>query len=395
MEDKKLKIVYLLRFWPVFGGGETVTRTLANEMCKRGHEVYVIYLWKRTNDTEVYLESDLNEICINNISNVKDGSILKSEYQILEKELKKRLYEIKPDYIINQWLPTKVVAKSIKNLDTILIKCHHSIIKYVPNIVTLKQKIFYSIFGDKAGWLRVYPECRQDYLYSDAWVFLSEASKRDAKYLIRDAKNERMHVITNPLPYTVDSSEIDLTKKKKEVIYVGRVVELKRVWYLLESWKMIQDKVPDWSFRIIGDGTYLEEEKKKANELGVKRVQFEGFRDSKEFMKNASILMMASSQEGFAMVIIEAQQCGCVPIVVDSFPTVHDIIDNGRNGLLVENNNISKYAEVLLKTIIDDEFRLNIAVNAINDCKRFSVEDICDQWEAFLPTVKKYRKRRF
>ena len=54
-----MKILYLLRCWPVFGGGETVTRTLANEMCRRGHEVGVVYLWDRTNDTDIYLDKNI------------------------------------------------------------------------------------------------------------------------------------------------------------------------------------------------------------------------------------------------------------------------------------------------------------------------------------------------
>ena len=86
---------------------------------------------------------------------------------------------------------------------------------------------------------------------------------------------------------------------------------------------------------------------KKAVELQVKNVQFMGYQDPKQYLIDGAFLLMASNQEGFGMVIIEAQQCGCVPIVVDSYSTVHDIIDDGINGILVENNNIQRYSEVL------------------------------------------------
>ena len=38
-----MNILYVMRYWPVYGGGETITVTLANEFVKRGHSVYVVY----------------------------------------------------------------------------------------------------------------------------------------------------------------------------------------------------------------------------------------------------------------------------------------------------------------------------------------------------------------
>ena len=40
-----MNILYVMRYWPVYGGGETITVTLANEFVKRGHSVYVVYTY--------------------------------------------------------------------------------------------------------------------------------------------------------------------------------------------------------------------------------------------------------------------------------------------------------------------------------------------------------------
>lgn len=387
-----MKILYLLRYWPVFGGGETVTRTLANEMSRRGYDVGVVYLWDRTNDNEIYLNKNIRNIKVDNIINVKDGTIPKGEYKKLTAGLKKIFLSNSPDIIINQWIPSELVWKATKGMDVKVIKCHHSTIKYIPHITTLKQKIFYSLFGDKAGWLRVYPELRRDYMYSDKWIFLSESSKAEAKYLIKTAKESKLGVITNPLPYNVDENLIDVSKKRKEVVFVGRIVQLKRLGYLLEAWKLIEDKIPDWTFKIIGDGDYVEQEKIKAAELKVKNVQFLGYQDPKQYLINSSFLLMASNQEGFGMVLIEAQHCGCVPIVVDSYSTVHDIVNDGVNGILVENNNVQRYAEVLLNAIADDSARQKMALKAIEDSGKYSVVEICNQWEALFKAINTKRR---
>lgn len=387
-----MKILFLLRYWPVFGGGETVTRTLANEMCRRGHDVGVVYLWDRTNSTNIILDNRVQNIKVEGIVNIKDGTIPRSEYKKLIMELKKAFDEFLPDIVINQWIPSELVAKAASNMDVKIIKCHHSIIKYVPNITTLKQKIFYTVFGDKAGWLRVYPELRRDYIYSDKWVFLSESSLSDGKYLIKKADDKHLAVIANPLPYSVDEQQIDVSKKKKEVIFVGRVVQLKRLGYLLEAWKMIEDEIPEWTFKVLGDGDYIEQEKKKAKDLNIKNVEFLGYKDPKQYLIDGSFLLMASNQEGFGMVIIEAQQCGCVPIVVDSYSTVHDVIKNNKNGILVENNNVNKYAKALLNAINNDSERQRLAKEAMNDSGRFSVEEVCDQWDMLFRNIEKKRK---
>ena len=43
-----MNITFLLRLWPVYGGGETVTICLANEMIKRGWNVSVLYFKNNT-----------------------------------------------------------------------------------------------------------------------------------------------------------------------------------------------------------------------------------------------------------------------------------------------------------------------------------------------------------
>ena len=117
-----------------------------------------------------------------------------------------------------------------------------------------------------------------------------------------------------------------------------------------------------------------------------------GYQDPKQYLIDGSFLLMASNQEGFGMVIIEAQQCGCVPIAVDSYSTVHDIIDDGINGILVENNNIQRYSEVLLKAITDNTAREKMAIQAMEDSYKFSVTEVCNQWEELFKTIEIKRR---
>ncbi len=43
-----MTIAYIMRFWPVCGGGETVTAVLANELVSRGYNVHILYAYDNT-----------------------------------------------------------------------------------------------------------------------------------------------------------------------------------------------------------------------------------------------------------------------------------------------------------------------------------------------------------
>ena len=61
-----MRIVFLLRPWPVHGGGETVTIALANEMVKRGHEIFILYTRLETEKELPYIAPMINAILVPN-----------------------------------------------------------------------------------------------------------------------------------------------------------------------------------------------------------------------------------------------------------------------------------------------------------------------------------------
>lgn len=384
-----------MRFWPTYGGGETVTRALANEMVNRGNQVYVIYFWDRDEGINDFVDARVETIRIEGMSCVDGSELKKQEYCYLKEKLRGIFEEIKPDVVINQWMPTKIVSLAMKGLNARLIKCHHGAVKYVPTIKSIKQKLFYGVFGKWAGWIRVYPEYKRDVVYSDQWVLLSENLRKDAKKLLWWADDDRLDVIPNPLPYEVAEKEKILDNKKKEVLFVGRVEELKRLSYILDAWKFVEQQEKEWTLRIVGDGPDLPRNKRYVKELGLNNIVFEGYVDARRFMMNASVLVLASNQEGFPMVLLEAQQCGTVPIVTNSFPAASDIIVSEYNGILVENNNISAFAEAILGLIDNQKLCGRMAKNAIKTSKQYSVEKICDEWEEKIKTLPIQRGKEF
>lgn len=80
---------------------------------------------------------------------------------------------------------------------------------------------------------------------------------------------------------------------------------------------------------------------------------------------------------------------GVVPMAFDSFQSLPDIIEDGRNGLIIPNADLDAYAERLAWLMKNTNKREEMAANAIESCKKFSVENITARWielfNALLP----------
>ncbi|MDR2408288.1 MAG: glycosyltransferase [Bacteroidales bacterium] len=389
-----MNIVFLLRFWPVYGGGETVTRILTNKFSEQGYNVSVIYLWDRRQKDMPCINDRIKEHKISNIS-APCGieQIHKSNYKNIATVLKDYIKYNHVDIIINQWLPVRIVHKAIKGTKIKLICPHHSAVFIEPVITTIRQRVFYTFFGQKGKnfniWRRLYPS----YKYADKFIVLAQVYLDDCRKLFKTKnRNKKIMVINNPLPFNdfIDNKRMD--KKKKEILFVGRIYEpVKRITYILDAWKLLQnkEKTRDWKLYIVGDGPNLDSLKKHAESSTCRDVFFTGRQNPIEYYRRASIFLMTSLFEGWAMTLIEAQQNGCVPVVMDSFQSLPEIIQGGINGLIVPNNDIPAFAEATEKLIANDELRLKLAYKGIETCKKFSVDNIAKQWEVLFSELKK------
>lgn len=147
--------------------------------------------------------------------------------------------------------------------------------------------------------------------------------------------------ISNPV--TIDG--IFSGKKEKMVLFVGRISQEKGVDKILEVWSGIchEEKYKEWQLVIIGDGEKREQLEKYAIDMKLINYSFEGFQKPDGYYDKAKIFCMASSFEGFGLVLVEAMSYGVVPMAFNSFPNCSDIIDDNKNGILITPFSINEY----------------------------------------------------
>ncbi|MDD3123655.1 MAG: glycosyltransferase [Candidatus Izemoplasmatales bacterium] len=222
---------------------------------------------------------------------------------------------------------------------------------------------------------------RRAYSLSDYTVLLSRSFFDQFKEAYKVNGDNKLVAIENALSFENFATKDDLKNKKKQILVVSRLDERqKRISVVLRAWNKLFKKYPDWELLIVGSGRSQKSYINLANKLGLERFKFLGQRKPESFYREASIFLMTSAYEGWGMTLTEAQQYGCVPIVMDSYSAVHDIIDSGYNGIISPNNELDEYVSNISKIIENEDLRQSLAMNGISSSKRFTHDKVSEKW---------------
>ena len=201
-------------------------------------------------------------------------------------------------------------------------------------------------------------------------------------------KGAAPRVLAIPNPSAYEGVPVDFAAKKKELLFVGRMeTRVKQPQLLLDAWRKIRARFPEWRLRMVGGGFDFDAVKAHAARFGAERVHFEGFCNPEPYYRDAAIFCMTSAYEGFPNVLVEAAAFGCVPVAFDSFAAVRDIIDDGENGFVVPAFDTDAYAETLARLMRDDALRERLARAARRDVARFARSRILERWERLFAEI--------
>lgn len=195
-------------------------------------------------------------------------------------------------------------------------------------------------------------------------------------------------VIPDPLSFKV-TRQSALTEKR--VIAAGRYAYQKGFDLLLQAWNKVEKACPDWQLTVCGMGDRTPYEQ-LAEQLGLdrERCRLEGpVPDIQEAYCQSSLFVFSSRFEGFGMVLVEAMSCG-LPVVSFACPCgPRDIVADGKNGLLVENGNVERLAEAMIRLMRDDGLRRRMSAAAQVHVQQFRMEVLGEQWRQVFDSLYK------
>ena len=131
------------------------------------------------------------------------------------------------------------------------------------------------------------------------------------------------------------------SSEPSDVVFVGRLIEDKKVDVLLRALHRLLAEFPGIRCTIVGDGPERESLERLTSSLGLgANVRFSGHvEDGQTFavMKAAKAFALPSIREGFGITVIEAQASGCVPVVARGPHTAApDLVQHEVDGLVCD-----------------------------------------------------------
>ena len=232
---------------------------------------------------------------------------------------------------------------------------------------------------------------RVPYENCDKQVVLSKYYFPTYLYYAGVADSNKMTAIGNALRFNVFATEQDVCQKQKTVIVVARFDEdTKRISYVLRAWREIEktNQYADWKLQLVGDGRDKAFYHYLVKKWNLQRVEFTGQQDPQDYYRRASLFLMTSTAEGWPMVLMEAVQMGVPVVAMDSFGSLHDIIEDGYNGRIVANNDLVAFQNAMKEIMEDEAKRKEMALHAIESSKRYEIQHILLQWQKLFEQMK-------
>lgn len=369
-----------------FGGVETVSYILKEELLKNGYFVWSLYFIPKTTPAiNDILFPQIHDICSNEnkkllIKTIKEKHI---DYLLLQGTPKGGLLELCID--VKKTTGTKFIytyhfnpLMCLREFDDFKEKTLHECNPFIRPLYNLYLNSKRSSFVKKSiSKFKDY-----DIENIDAFVSVNKEHTAFFQTLYPQDFKSRFHTIMNPI--ILENNEDNTIEKENIILFVGRLTFQKRLDRLLRIWKELQYIYNDWKVIVVGDGNYANEYKRITADLKLQNIEYVGQQPSEKYFKKSKIVCMMSSHEAFGMVLVEAQKYGCVPIAYNSFEAAGEIIHDGYNGILIEPFKHKKYEEALSKLIRDNDYLQMQKRNGRSYIEKFNIKTIIKEWIKLL-----------
>lgn len=203
---------------------------------------------------------------------------------------------------------------------------------------------------------------------------------------------ENIRVIPNPIALPPVAPRPRRSEREGRVLLgMGRLTAQKGFDLLLKAFAQVASRYPEWTLRILGEGEARRDLEALARQLGIsERVALPGYmQETIPELRQADLFVLPSRYEGFPNALCEAMAVGLPVIAADCRSGPRDIIRQNVDGLLVPVESVSALAGALDRLMGDPAERRRLADCAPQVCQRFGEEQVMNQWEELLQTVRR------
>jgi len=196
-----------------------------------------------------------------------------------------------------------------------------------------------------------------------------------------------IHNAFNPSWQTKNGVLPQALQNKKYILSYGRLDDtIKDFSFLIEAFSQSKVWENNTDLVILGDGKDKEMLQNLANTKDcAKHILFLPFTNTPfKIIQNAHCVTLTSKYEGFPMVLVESLSLGTPVVSLDIISGPSEIIEDGKNGLLIRERSLPLFAEALQKISANKAFYEILKAQTKPSVTRFSMQNISEIWNQKL-----------
>ncbi len=372
--------------YPTYGGSGVVATELGIGLARKGHEIHFI-TYRRPVRLAHFQE------------NVFYHEVDSEDYPLFEY----------PPY--DTALASKIVdVVRYQNLD--LLHVHYAIPhaavaymakkillsqgRYVPVVTTLHGTDI-TLVGNNSAFA---PVVEFSINKSDGVTAVSQSLKDDTMRLFKGIQHD-IRVIYN----FIDFERFKKTNKEhfkkiiapdgeRILVHTSNFRKVKRVEDVILIFKQVYEKVPS-KLLMIGDGPERQHCERLCREIGLcDEVRFLGKQDAiEELLAICDLFIIPSESESFGLAALEAMACE-VPVISSNSGGLPEVNIHGVTGFLSDAGNVDEMAAYAIQLLSNEEMLQQFSQNALVQARRFDLNNILPDYEAYYEEVLAKRHER-
>lgn len=373
---KKMKIG--ITCYPTVGGSGVVATELGKKLAAKGHEIHFI---------TSAMPFRLNRVH----SNITNHQVEVNSYSVFQ-------------YAPYDIALANKIAEVITTEELDLLHVHYAIPHAVCAILgrdmanAPNTKIVTTLHGTDITVLGYDSSLQGAIRYgiekSDAVTAVSDSLKQQTIDLIgTDKPIETVYNFVDEQEYKVKDSthlkrDFGIADDEKVLIHVSNFRKVKHVENVILAFESVRRRLKS-KLLLVGDGPEMGRMLRLVKDLRLEEdVLFLGKQENVSDLYNLSdVKLLMSEKESFGLVLLEAMACGvpCIGTIAGGIP---EVIEDGKNGFLVEVGDYEKAAESAYRLLSNSDLYESLRNGAIDTASaRFSSERIVGHYESIYEKV--------